>query len=356
MIGCMQDPIHHAEGDVATHTRMVCEALISSAEWQQLERQDQLTAFLACALHDVAKPQCTKVESDGRISSKDHGIKGAQIVRQILWRGQDFIDKPAPLALREAVSYMVRASSTPFWLFDKADPSYTVIRASQSVRLDLLAMLSEADARGRICSDLADLLSRVNLFREYASEKLCLNMPYQFPSAHTRFNYFRKRPEQKDNANPAREVFDDTRFEVTIMSGLPGAGKDSWVKKNAGSLPEISLDTIRANKGISADKDQSEVIRAARQEARELMRKEKSFVFNGTNVSRFIRDPLISFFREYGARIKIVYVEPSSFKELLKRNRNRPEPVPEKVILKLADKLEVPDLTEAHELVWVVND
>ena len=26
---CPQDPIHHAEGDVLTHTRMVCEALIA---------------------------------------------------------------------------------------------------------------------------------------------------------------------------------------------------------------------------------------------------------------------------------------------------------------------------------------
>jgi hypothetical protein len=25
MAGCMQDPLHHGEGDVWTHTRMVCE-------------------------------------------------------------------------------------------------------------------------------------------------------------------------------------------------------------------------------------------------------------------------------------------------------------------------------------------
>jgi hypothetical protein len=29
MIGFKQDPLHHAEGDVATHVRLVCEALIA---------------------------------------------------------------------------------------------------------------------------------------------------------------------------------------------------------------------------------------------------------------------------------------------------------------------------------------
>ncbi len=33
---CPQDPIHRAEGDVGTHTRMVVEALVADPDWQGL--------------------------------------------------------------------------------------------------------------------------------------------------------------------------------------------------------------------------------------------------------------------------------------------------------------------------------
>jgi hypothetical protein len=116
--------------------------------------------FLGAVLHDVAKPEFTVEDGNGRISSTNHGKKGAQLARKILWRGDGFVDHPPPLAARETVSSMVRYSSLPFWLWDKDNPTRSVISASQSVRLDLLALMAEADARGRSCQDLADLLSR----------------------------------------------------------------------------------------------------------------------------------------------------------------------------------------------------
>tara|TARA_B100000676_G_scaffold194569_1_gene191226 strand:- start:62 stop:214 length:153 start_codon:yes stop_codon:yes gene_type:complete len=38
MARCGQDAAWHAEGDVWTHTRMVCEALASLDEWGALDR------------------------------------------------------------------------------------------------------------------------------------------------------------------------------------------------------------------------------------------------------------------------------------------------------------------------------
>jgi len=32
MEGCPQDPVYHAEGDVLTHTRLTCEALVADVE------------------------------------------------------------------------------------------------------------------------------------------------------------------------------------------------------------------------------------------------------------------------------------------------------------------------------------
>ena len=60
-----------------------------------------------------------------------------------------------------------------------------------------------------------------------------------------------------------------------------------------------------------------------------------------------MRSQLIQLLADYRARIKLVYVE-TGWGELLRRNRSRERPVPEDVIGRLANRLDVPNLTEAH--------
>ena len=84
------------------------------------------------------------------------------------------------------------------------------------------------------------------------------------------------------------------------------------------------------------------------------MRAEKSFVWNATNLSRQLRSSLINLFSAYNARIRIVYLE-VSWEELRRRNHSRAANVPEAVIQRMRDRLEVPDLTEAHQVDWVVD-
>ena len=56
--GCPQDPIRHAEGDVWTHVRMVCEAMAGLEAWRALPELERKLLFTAALLHDVAKPAC----------------------------------------------------------------------------------------------------------------------------------------------------------------------------------------------------------------------------------------------------------------------------------------------------------
>jgi len=105
---------------------------------------------------------------------------------------------------------------------------------------------------------------------------------------------------------------------------------------------------------ISPKDDQAAVGERARAIAKEYMRAEKSFVWNATNLSRQLRSSLISLFSAYQARIRIVYLE-VSWEELLRRNHSRAANVPEAVIERMRDRLEVPDLTEAHQVDWVVD-
>ncbi len=341
MRGVPQDPQYHAEGDVLTHTRMVAEALIALDEWRALPPEEREELFAAALLHDVAKPACTRVEFDGKITSKRHARQGELLAREILWLGSS-LETPAPFAQREQIARLVRYHGLPLWFLEKPSPQRAVLEASQTTRLDRLALLAEVDIRGRICHDQQELLDRIYLFRAFAQEQQCYGAPRAFSSAHSRFQFFHSEGRAPDYA-----AYDDTRFEVVLMSGLPGAGKDSWIQQHLPDWPLISLDRLRKDLKISPEDPQGPVIQAAREQARAWMRQQQSFVWNATNVTRLLRAQLIDFFASYRARVRVVYVE-APFDEILRRNAARQARVPDAVIHQLLRKLEVPDLTEAH--------
>jgi putative nucleotidyltransferase with HDIG domain len=340
---CPQDPRYHAEGDVLTHTRLVCEALISLPAWQELPPTEKSILFAAALLHDVAKPGATEIEIDGRITSKGHVRQGAKMARQILW------SMNVAFQHREAIVSLVQYGSLPLWFWDKPNPQRAVIKASQLIRCDLLAILAEADVRGRECEDRGELLGRIDYFREFCQENNCLVTSWQFPSNLSRFIYF-----QKENCDPNYLPFDDTKFEVIMMSGLPASGKDYWIRENLPDWTVISLDELRKIMKVSPTDNQGPVVDRAKATAKEYMRAGKSFVWNATNISRQLRSSLINLFSAYHGRIRIVYLE-VGWDELLQRNRNRSTIVPEAVIERMRDRIDIPDITEAHQVDWIVD-
>jgi hypothetical protein len=82
----------------------------------------------------------------------------------------------------------------------------------------------------------------------------------------------------KDNGDPNYAAFDETRFDVVLMSGLPSAGKDNWIWEYLPDWTVISLDELRQAMNISPKDDQGAVGERARAIAKEYMRAEKSFV------------------------------------------------------------------------------
>jgi tRNA uridine 5-carbamoylmethylation protein Kti12 len=74
---------------------------------------------------------------------------------------------------------------------------------------------------------------------------------------------------------------------------------------------------------------------------------------NSTNTTSMMRQQLIRLFRDYNARIRIVYVE-APWTELLRRNRERASAVPGSVIERLVSKLDVPGMTEAHAVDHII--
>lgn len=340
---CPQDPVHHAEGDVWIHTRMVCEALISLPGYRALSETDRKILFAAALLHDVAKPDCTRQEEDGRITTRGHSRQGEMMARVILWR------MGFPFAMREQVATLVRYHQVPFFLLERENPQRLAHRISQTTRCDLLALLAEADLRGRICQDEARILENIALFREFCQEEECFTEPRKFPSDYSRFLYF-----QKEGRDPSYLAHDDTFGEVVMMSGLPGSGKNFWIEENLPDWPVVSLDEIRKELKIPPTAKQGPVVDLAEERAREFLRKKQSFVWNATSLSRQLRAPKISLFASYGASVRIVYLEVPE-KVLFQQNQQRAAVVPWEAIKRMMERWEVPDLTEAVRVDWVVR-
>ncbi len=343
LANCEQNPIYHAEGNVWIHTQLVCEALVSLPDWQTMQETDRSILFAAALLHDIAKPMATQVAEDGSITAKGHVNLGARMVRQILQ------DLQTPFAIREAIVAIVQYGSLPLWFWDKADPLRSIIKASQLVRCDWLALMAEADVRGRICGDRERLLTTIEFFREYCREHHCIDRPYPFASNLSRFIYF-----HKEAADPTYAAFDNTRLEVILMCGLPGTGKDYWIAQNHPDLPVISLDRLRAEMGISPTDEQGKIVQAARDLAKGYLQSETPFIWNATNIVKPIRSSLIRLFAGYQAQIRIVYLE-VPLDRVLQQNRDRKDQIPTPVIHRYHDRLEIPDLTEAHQIDYFVE-
>ncbi len=344
-----QDPLFHAEGDVLIHTRMVTETLLALDEWQALAPVDQQALHAAAMLHDTGKPACTVAESDGHISSRGHAKKGEKRVRCLLWLGEE-LPTPTPFAIREQVAALVRWHGLPLQFLDRPDPARLVIEASQNVRLDQLALLAEVDVRGRICSDQQELLDRVELFREFCKEQAYYTAPRAFANEYSRFVYLRS-----ERGDPDYVAYDDTRGEVLVMAGLPGVGKDTWQRKHLPNWPVISLDAIRRESDVSPTEDQGRIVQIARERARELLRKQCPFVWNATNITHMMRNRVLDLALDYHARTRLVYIE-APFADILSRNRARTASVPEPIIYRLLDKLEMPSVSEAHHVEWVIEE
>lgn len=333
---CPQDPVHHAEGNVWIHTRMVLETLVTLPAWRALSEDDRAAVYLACLLHDVAKPWTTKVEADGRVTAKGHSRHGELFARRMLW------ELGAPFALREMVCGLVRFHQIPFYLIGRDDAQRLAAEISLVCRADLLALVAEADIRGRQCQDLPRILDNIALFQAFCEDEGCWTGARPFASAHTRAVYFRS-----EGRHPDVEAFDDTKGELTMMCGLPGSGKDTYVQRQLAGLPVVSLDDLRAELDVDPTDDQGTVAQVGRERIRVHFRRQERFVFNATNLNRQRRGAILALAADYGVRVRIVYCE-APRATLLAQNRAREGCVPDDVIRRMSEKWELPNLTEAH--------
>ncbi len=349
MKGVEQDPIWHSEGDVFIHTQMVVDELLNLPEFIELTEQNKQILITSALFHDIEKRSTTtKEEINGqlRIISPKHAKLGEFTTRSILYRELD-----TPFYIREQICKLVRLHGLPIWAIEKEDSKKAVIYASHVVNTKHLAILAKADVLGRICKDKEELLFKIDLFIELCKENDCFGKAKAFKSNYGRFLFFNKK-----ESYPDYEPYNDLKFKVEVLSGLPGSGKDTFIDENF-NLPILSLDQIRRKNNIKPTdkKKNGQVVQMAKEKAKEYMRHQKSFVFNATNISSDMRNKWINLFTSYGGEVRINYIE-VPYKKLIYQNHNRKFKVPAKVIDKMILKLEVPTVKEAHDINFIISD
>jgi predicted kinase len=251
------------------------------------------------------------------------------------------------LTTREEIARLVRFHGRPAFLLEKPNAGHEVISLSWLVINKLLYLFALADTRGRTTDEMGRPEENLHYWKLLAEENDCFEGHYPFQNDQARFLFYRQ-----PNTDLHYVPHEEYRCTVTMMSGLPGSGKDHWLVRNRSDLPVVSLDDIRAELDVEATDNQGVVIQHAKERCRDFLRSEQPFAFSATNLLRQTRQRWIDLFANYGARVEIVYVEPP-FSRILSQNGCRERPIPERVIHELAGKCEPPTLTEAHALTTV---
>lgn len=337
---------HHAEGNVAVHTQMVLDELVKLPQYIELSAQDKEILWAAALLHDVEKRSTSQDDGYGNISANGHARRGERTIRTILYR-----DIPTPYHIRETIAGLVRYHGLPLWLMEKLEPAKKIHGISLRVDTRYLKILAEADARGRKCEDVQPLLDSLELFELFCKEEGCWGKSLDFATPNARFQYF-----DTIDGYIGYVPFDDFKSEVIMLSGLPGMGKDNYVQSLKTEIPVINLDAIRRKHKYSpTDRTATgRVVQEAKEQAREYLRKGQNFIWNATNITSLMRQQLVDLFTLYGAKVKIVYLE-KPYDVWRSQNKNREYSLPEDVLDRMLDKLEIPQLTEAHEVEYIIE-
>jgi putative nucleotidyltransferase with HDIG domain len=138
-----QSPKYHAEGNAWNHTMLV----IDEAARVRIESKDPLVFMWSALLHDIGKPETTRVKK-GRITSYDHDKAGERLSREFL----EYFSMEEKFI--QSVSAMVRYHMHMLYILRKL-PYSDLMGLLRKVDVDELALLCLCDRLGRKGADIA---------------------------------------------------------------------------------------------------------------------------------------------------------------------------------------------------------
>jgi len=276
MMDCEQDRYWHAEGDVWTHTEMVCEALENRLPLLDLTEVERNALEWAAVLHDVGKPQCTTFE-EGRVRSHNHSLIGAQRARRILAEINLDFDT------RMLACNLIRWHQKPVNIENEEDTAYHVVFTSNLVPNHLLYELAVVDNEGRYYDQTNEAMIWLDMWKETCESLCCFKSPYLFNNPKARLVFYDKR-----SFMPFYVPHEEYKCDVIMISGLPGVGKSTLAREAFPGFPLIELDSVRKEMGLSL-RQSGTAVQEMKERCRQYLREGTSFIHAGVNFLRSSR-------------------------------------------------------------------
>lgn len=164
-----QNPEWHPEGDVWTHTLLAVDVAAQLVREQQLDADTQWIVLLATLCHDLGKATTTK-ERDGVLRSRGHDAAGIEPTRAFLKAiaaGKQTVERVVRL-VREHLQPLHFSKEEQRGQPVSDGQFFALARRLHPATLFLLALVAEADHRGRGVSPETDTPPLVAEFRSRA--------------------------------------------------------------------------------------------------------------------------------------------------------------------------------------------
>lgn len=235
LVGCPQDPQHHPEGDVWTHTRLVVDQAAALARREGLNEEEHLRLMLAALLHDLGKPATTRREG---LRVTAHGHEGAGVAPARAWLERRHFHQDIEEAVLVCVSEHMRPSLlTREILEGKLSPSQRVnalrrlVRDVQRMGWKLFILVCEADKRGRgmeieefVPARVLGELMQEHPVQQLAEQPLLLGrdvLALGVPAGPEVGRWIRRVEEQRDEGllHSREQALDWLRLQVTGLTG-----------------------------------------------------------------------------------------------------------------------------------------
>ncbi|CAH7428150.1 putative HD_domain domain-containing protein [Vibrio chagasii] len=380
----MQDPEWHGEGSVLVHTDMVLSEIYKLLDDKYFadrlnEKEKQILMFSA-AYHDYAKPITTKpVENNGvtRIRSPKHEDIGAA---QLL-----FSSIPDELNFEDwlCVVRLIYCHQLPKRIVKNSFSYGKMVRALfDSGSLKLLHILSIADFKGRVCSDMDSQLDYLELFEMECDEIGLLDtdsstfLKDMVSDLYSESSTGLIASVESENIIPKRVLgsiisgrighhleglslpYNYDKFsEVYIMCGLSGSGKSekAAVIASERNAEIISLDEIRGElSGNTASQSVNTAVRReAEQRLRQALRDKRNVVWDATSLRVDFRTKVSGLVSQYGGYSELVVVC-TPLNVCVARDKARNRQVGEFVISSQLSKFQFPSIGEVDWISYVL--
>lgn len=340
----------HKEGSPWEHTKLVVGEMqkylsMVLPDNPLMNSSYRLIMLSAALCHDLGKATATKFdkEKDDYVC-KNHGLVGEQITRTLFSDENENILEP--------ICYMVRWHMAMHHILDKDEERQKNILIQFSNGLvtvkDMIA-LWRCDVAGSKNDETA-------VYRaEIAAKVFALANKYGvYEEKHTFGSLHEKRHFITAEELGTIDENKKGRFDVYVMIGVPGSGKDTYIKKNlSDEIPMICRDDIRTEIGIKGEKpmgnkkQEEEVTRIFFERFDKYCQSCKSFVINNTNVKKRYRLEYLRRLKDY-PDANVIYVYMDTPIPLCKERRKGQMPLD--VIDRMWREMEFPTMDEYEEL------